>query len=92
MDRSAANVNYTPWRSSSMNGPTPLPAMAGAEWDHLLGRIGLTDAEALAAVRDDTEAGQRIRSFVQWAFRERFVPEDVLLAMNLQREANQAKL
>ena len=91
MDHRAADVNYTPWRFRSLKGSLP-PAMAGAEWDRLLGRLGLTDAEALVAVRDGLEAGQTIRSFVRWAFREHFIPEDVLLAMNLQREAGQAQL
>lgn len=83
--RSGARVKYTPWRLG-MNASPP-PSLEGAEWDRLLGRLGLTDAEALAAVRDGREAGQPIRSFVRCAFREHFVPEDVLLAMRLHPEA-----
>ena len=86
MDHHAADVNYSAWRSRSRSGSLP-PATADAEWDRLLGRLGLTDAEALAAVREGREVGQTIRSFVRWAFRQHFIPEDVLLAMNLQLEA-----
>ena len=86
MDHHGTSVNYSAWRSGSRAGLLP-PATADAEWDLLLGRLGLTDAEALAAVREGREVGQTIRSFVRWAFHQHFVPEDVLLAMNLQREA-----
>lgn len=88
--RSGANVIYTPWRSRSVSDLLP-PALGATEWDQLLVRLGLTDAEALAAVREGREAGQAIRNFVRWAFREHFVPEDVLLAMKL-RDAGEAQL
>ena len=88
--RSGAREKYTPW-GRGMNASASL-SVERAEWDQLLDRLGLTDAEALAAVRDGKEAGQSIRSFVRWAFREHFVPEEVLLAMSLQREAGQAQL
>jgi hypothetical protein len=54
-------------------------------WDQLLGDLGITEREALEAVILDRDIGRSIRRFVQDSFRDRFVPEDVLLAMNLQQ-------
>ena len=79
----ATGVNYTFWNSRHINASLP-PAIEGAEWDRLLNRLGLTDAEALAAVREGREASQPITRFVHERFREHFVPEDVLFAMNLE--------
>ena len=89
MAHHATNANYYPWRCTTGWGPAPT---ADAEWDRLLGRLGLTDAEALAAVREGREVGQTIKSFVRRAFHEHFIPEDVLRAMNLQREAGRSQL
>jgi hypothetical protein len=36
------------------------------------------------------EAGQSIRPFVHHEFRNHFIPENVLLASNLKREATEA--
>lgn len=50
----------------------------------LLKRLGLTDIEALTAIREGREASQPITRFVLDEFRQHFVPEDVLLAVKVQ--------
>lgn len=62
------------------------PPLAVSEWDLLLKRLGLTDIEALTAVRQGTETSQLITRFVRGQFRQHFVPEDVLLAVKMQWE------
>ena len=84
----ATDVNQTFWAPRYLNASLP-PAIEGAEWDRLLLRLGLTDAEALAAVREGREVSQPITRFVLEQFRDHFVPEDVLLAVNLQWKAAQ---
>lgn len=86
MDRTlGTKVKYTPWRSSGSDGTNPQRRVV-AEWDRLLDSLGLTEAEALTAIADRRDAAQSIRRFVRNEFREHFVPEDVLLAMKLERE------
>jgi hypothetical protein len=53
----------------------------------LLDKLGVSEREAIEAIVREGEIGRSIRSFVQDSCRDHFVPEDVLLAMNLQREA-----
>lgn len=79
----ATKAKYTPWRSSRSSGIPPRSVVP--KWDRLLDRLGLTEAEALAAIVDRRDAAQPIRRFVREEFHEHFVPEDVLLAMNLER-------
>lgn len=71
-----------------IGGPRPIsgsvPPLAVSEWDLLLKKLGLTDIEALTAVREGTEASQLITRFVRGQFRQHFVPEDVLLAVKMQ--------
>ena len=62
----------------------PVPV---SRWDQLLDKLGLTDREALDAIIRDGDTGRSIRRFVQDSSREHFVPEDVLLAMNLRRDS-----
>ena len=84
----ATGANQTFWAPRYLNASLP-PAIEGAEWDRLLHRLGLTDAEALAAVREGREVSQPITRFVLEQFRDHFVPEDVLLAMKLQQKQAQ---
>ena len=57
-----------------------------SRWDQLLDKLGLTEQEALNAIVRDGDIGRSIRRFVHDSCRDHFVPEDVLLAMKLQRE------
>lgn len=82
------SANHSVWDSRAVRASVP-PVFEGSEWDRLLTRLGLTEREALAAVREGREAGQPITRFVREEFRERFVPEDVLLAVNKQWRAAQ---
>jgi len=83
MDQSASSsANHHVEDSSFISGS--VPPLAVSEWDLLLKRLGLTDIEALTAVRDGTEASQLITRFVRSQFRQYFVPEDVLLAVKMQ--------
>ena len=84
----STTANHLVWDSRSLSATVSL-LIEGSEWDQLLNRLGLTDVEALAAVREGREAGQPIASFVREEFRERFVPEDVLLAVTRRWKATQ---
>ena len=83
----STTANHDVWDSRSSVPASPL--IGGSEWDRLLRRLGLTEVEALAAVREGREVGQPITRFVRDEFRERFVPEDVLLALNMHWKASQ---
>ena len=83
MDQSAStSANHHIGNSRFISGSVPL--LAVSEWDLLLKRLGLTDIEAVTAVRARTEASQLITRFVRDQFRQHFVPEDVLLAVKMQ--------
>ena len=85
MDQSASSsANHHVGDSCLISGS--VPPLAVSEWDLLLKRLGLTDTEALTAVREGTEASQLITRFVRGQFRQHFVPEDVLLAVKMQLE------
>ena len=72
----------TAWRAQQV-GPS-IPEVA--QWDQLLRKLGLTEREALDAITQNCDVGLSIRRFVQDACRSHFIPENVLLAMKLQRE------
>jgi hypothetical protein len=63
--------------------------IAISHWDQLLGKLELTEQEALTAIALNNEIGRVIRQFVQDSARARFIPEDVLIAVN-QRESRDA--
>jgi hypothetical protein len=81
----------SPWRTGRLETSQQIVAEF-ALWDRLLTELGLTEAEALEAVLQRNETGQPIRHFVHLQFREHYVPEDVLLAMDMGREAAEAYL
>ena len=72
------------WRSHQA-GAFVAETVEVARWDLLLGKLGLTEREALDAIARDGEAGRSIRRFVHDSCRDHFVPEDVLHAVKLQR-------
>lgn len=59
--------------------------IAISHWDQLLVKLELTEQEALTAIALDNELGRVIRQFVQDSARARFIPEDVLIAVNQRR-------
>ena len=68
------------WREQNLDSFKPeLPQLA--EWDQLLGKLGLNDSQALDAVKSNEDAGQQLRRFVSRVFRHNFVPEVVLEAV-----------
>ena len=83
MDEASLYQRESPYRGSRLISGS-VPPLAVSEWDLLLKRLGLTDIEALTAVREGTEASQLITRFVRGQFRQHFVPEDVLLAVKMQ--------
>jgi len=82
--------NLSPWRSH--NSATRIHAAEVALWDRLLEDLGMTEAEAVKAVVEGQDAGQPIRRFVRQAFREHFVPEDLLQAMDMERDSAEVYL
>ena len=79
------------WQAHQVGALVPEP-VEGARWDQLLGELGITEREALDAIVKDDHIGRSIRRFVRDSCRHHFVPEDVLLAMKLQREAAQGAI
>jgi hypothetical protein len=59
--------------------------IAISHWDQLLGKLELSEQEALTAIVLDNEIGRVIRQFVQASARAHFIPEDVLIAVNQRR-------
>jgi len=57
-----------------------------SKWDQLLGKLGISEREALNAIVLDGEVGYSLRRFVRKAAHEHFVPEDALHAVSLYRE------
>ena len=85
MDQSTyISVNHDVQNSRFVIGS--VPPLAGSEWDRLLSGLGLTDIEAVTAVREGTEAGQLVTRFVRKEFRQHFIPEDVLHAVKMHWE------
>lgn len=74
------------WWTQQIGAFVPEPGKM-SRWDQLLDKLGVTEREALDAIVRDGDIGRSIRCFVLDSCRDHFVPEDVLLAMNLQREA-----
>ena len=67
-------------------------AIEVTQWDRFLGRLGLTEHEALDAINREGDVGCSIRRFVQDSCRDHFIPENVLLAVNLRRDEAEARL
>ena len=61
-------------------------------WDQFLGKLGLTEREALDAINRGGDVGSSIRRFVLDSSHDHFIPEDVLLAVNLRRDDAKARL
>jgi hypothetical protein len=58
------------------------------EWDQLLAKLGLSDSQALDAVKSEGEEGEQLRSFVLRFFKHCFVPEVVIDAVCHRRKKN----
>jgi hypothetical protein len=84
-------MKFSPWRTRSPESSDPLTAES-ALWDQLLNKLELTEAEALEAIVEGKEAGPAIRRFVHQEFRDHFIPENVLLALSMERDATEAYL
>ena len=74
-------------------GSFPLEPVVQTRWDRFLDELGLTEPEVLDAISRDGNVGHLIGRFVDDCCHNRFVPEDVLRALNrhrtLQREMEQ---
>jgi len=86
MVQHSTKEKFSPWRTGRFQTSREIVAEF-ALWDRLLNELGLTKAEALEAVVQGKETGQPIRQFVHQQFREHYIPEDVLLAMDMVLEA-----
>jgi len=91
MDQSASTIENHPVKDSRFISGSVAPLIEGSEWERFLKELRLTDVEALKAVREGREPGQLITSFVHAAFRQYFVPEDVLVAVKMQWEIAREK-
>lgn len=76
----------SPWRARQIGVLMP-EAVETTRWDKFLGELGLTEPEALDAILRNGEVGHSIRRFVEDCCRDHFIPEGVLRALSLQREA-----
>jgi len=56
-------------------------------WDKLLNELHLTEEAALLAVTTNGKLGIKLRVFARREFRARYVPEDVLILLDLNRES-----
>ena len=83
--------HLNPWQAHQVGALVPEPAEA-ARWDKLLGELGITEREALDAIVNDGDIGRSIKRFVRDSCRHHFVPEDVLLAMKLEKDAAQGTI
>jgi hypothetical protein len=83
--------HFNSWQAHQVGAFVPEPVEV-ARWDQLLGELGITEREALDAIAKDGDIGRSIRRFVRDSCRDHFVPEDVLLAMKLQREASKGAI
>lgn len=90
--RSTIEASYlSPWRGRQVGVLIP-ETVEITRWDQLLGDLGLTEPQALDAIARNGEVGHSIRRFVQDCCHDHFIPEDVLRALRLQREAGSGNL
>lgn len=75
----------SPW--TRQIGPFVSEPVEVSRWDQLLDRLGITEREALDAIVRDSDIGRSIRRFVHDSSYDHFVPENVLLAVNLRCDA-----
>src|ERR1700739_4633121 len=61
-------------------------------WDKLLNEMHLTEEAALLAVATNGALGMKLRGFARREFRVRFVPEDVLILLDLNRQSGDGSL
>jgi hypothetical protein len=61
-------------------------------WNKLLNELHLTEEAALYAVATNDKLGAKLRMFARRVFRERYVPEDVLLLLDLNRKSGDGGL
>lgn len=69
-------------------GPFSLELPEIAEWDQLLVKLGLSDSQALDAVKSEGEEGEQLRRFVLRFFKQFFVPEAVIKAVSHRLKKN----
>jgi hypothetical protein len=72
------------WRVRQVGVFVP-EAVEVTQWDQLLGKLGLSEREALDAIIQEGDIGRSIRRFVHDSSRNHFIPEDVLRAMHLRQ-------
>jgi hypothetical protein len=61
-------------------------------WDKLLNELHLTGEEAVLAVARNDKLGTKLRRFARRVHRARYVPEDVLLLLDLDRKSGDGSL
>ena len=72
---------------------TFLPEMRVAcGWDKLLNELHLTEEAALLAVAMNDKCGIKLREFARRMCQARYVPEDVLILLDLNRKSGDGSL
>lgn len=61
-------------------------------WNTLLKELHLTDDAAVLAVAANDTLGAKLRTFVRRVHRARYVPEDVLILLDLNRKSGDGSL
>ena len=88
------NVRQVFWigkTTSSLGLFTPvLPKPA--DWDRLLAKLSLNDAQALEAIKSDEAIGQQLQDFVLRFCRQQFVPEAVIDIVFRRRKEKRSAL
>jgi hypothetical protein len=65
---------------------------APCNWNTLLRELQLTEEEALLAVVKNDVLGKKLRVFARRVYRVRYVPEDVLMLLDLNRASEGGSL
>ena len=65
---------------------------AACDWSKLLNDLHLTEEAALLAVAANDTLGAKLRVFVRRVHRVRYIPEDVLMLLNLNKESGAGSL
>jgi hypothetical protein len=73
-------------------GPFGLELPEIAEWDQLLSKLGLSDSQALDAIKLEGDEGEQLRRFVLRFFKRFFVPEAVIKAVSRRLKKNRLVL
>jgi hypothetical protein len=80
------------WRGVGLVGSRNVPPAQPTRWEHFLDELGMTDADALLALRERHVSSVRVSRFVNRWFRNVFIPESILAELDLLRTLDQMPL